>query len=528
MADKVKAESPTHINLVYFFIPLAEPLDLPDKFVQKFAEYPSDDDWKASIDEGKPIPRDEPTRIASLMFHQASTEDPDLSGLGSALDVAVKAFPGLSGEPRQPEGVRVRRTVVEAAVELLPFQGDEPDEASVSETFDRAIEYIRDVQRAYRIVCGRPVTLVTRERLPIFVPLAFRFRILPDTAPSWPEELTLFMTNTNLSRALPTDKREPIQEREQCEQLGRFVELLRSDRVFSRYPDFVREADTALRYQGEYRVAVVLAATAAEVLLDDLLMHMLWEEAYRPEAAAPVFERGLATRVRTQYHTRLGGSWDVQREGPVQQWGRKLAALRHRVVHAGYSPTEREAAEAREALFSLEGFLIRLITQQQPLKTYPRTAAMLLGEPGLKRRGLLSKRYTRLIQDSNEPLWVETFIRWRRVVAQCRANSSDERIEPEARRAKTLAVISPNGDTSWWLFDPEAYLVCAAHPPTLTDKVRADLDKLSDAAGANSSEPISVEFSSIAPDPAIPTEWIFPYRALPLFGVMVDKSDLTP
>ncbi|MBQ0896460.1 hypothetical protein KBX37_25780 [Micromonospora sp. U56] len=526
MVDNLKADAPTHLNLVYFFIPLAEPLGLPDKFVQRFAEYPSVDDWKASIDEGNPITRDEPTRIVSLMFHEASAEDPDLSGLGSALDVAVKAFPALPRGAGQPEGVRVQRTIVEAAVELLPFHGDEADEASVSEALDKAIECIRDIQRAYSIVCGRPVTTVTRERLPAFVPLAFRLRLRPDTTPSWPEELNLFMVNTNLSQAYPADNREAVQ-REQCEQLGRFVELLRSGRVFSRYPDFVREAETALRYQGEYRVAVVLAATAAEVLLDDLLMHMLWEEARRPEDAAPVFERGLATRVRTQYHTRLGGLWDAQRAGPVQQWTRKLAALRHRVVHAGYNPTGKEAAEAHEALLALEGFITALITQQQQLKAYPRTAAMLLGEPGLKRRGLLSKRYTKLIQDSNEPFWVETFLRWRRIVAQCRANSSDERIEPETRRAKTLAVISSNG-TRWWLFDPEAYLACAAHPPTLTDKVRAELDKLANTVATDLSGPISVEFSAILADPVIPTEWIFPYQALPLFGVMVDRSDLSP
>lgn len=82
------------INLVYFFITLAEPLPLPHHFVQKFYEYPAFDDFLIAMEADRRISLNAPKRLASLMFWQTTVPDYDLFGFGAAAEVAAKAFPG--------------------------------------------------------------------------------------------------------------------------------------------------------------------------------------------------------------------------------------------------------------------------------------------------------------------------------------------------------------------------------------------------------------------------------------------------
>lgn len=99
-----------------------------------------------------------------------------------------------------------------------------------------------------------------------------------------------------------------------------------------------------------------MVATAAEVFLDDLLLHMMWGEGVRPEDAASEFvdpRVGVIGRVKRSYHPRLGG-YRVDKPGPLHDWNEAIARVRHRVTHAGYAPSIAEAKRAVAALTSLE------------------------------------------------------------------------------------------------------------------------------------------------------------------------------
>ena len=60
------------------------------------------------------------------------------------------------------------------------------------------------------------------------------------------------------------------------------------------------DARAALEQDGDTRAAVLLFHSASEVLLDQALMLMQWEDGLTPERAATVFERSLSDRIRSQ------------------------------------------------------------------------------------------------------------------------------------------------------------------------------------------------------------------------------------
>lgn len=142
------------------------------------------------------------------------------------------------------------------------------------------------------------------------------------------------------------------------------ITRINSRSAFMDYVDLRREAEVALARDGHWRSAVLFAATAAEVLLDELLMHLLWERADRPEDAAHLFvdqRQGSIGRVRKEYHPLVGGDWSVKGEGPVATWVKQVAGLRHRVIHSGYEPTAGEADRATRALRDLELYVRDLL-----------------------------------------------------------------------------------------------------------------------------------------------------------------------
>lgn len=165
--------------------------------------------------------------------------------------------------------------------------------------------------------------------------------------------------------------------------------------AFTGYLEFVREADVALDLHGDYRSAVLFGATACEILLDDLLAHLLWEDKTRPEDAAPTFDSWLASRVRSQYHPRLYGKWSVETPGPLADWHQHVAGLRNRVMHAGYEPALDEARAARQAAAALETWVADRVAVRA--SAYPRTAIALCGPAGLRRRARWSKALDRLV-----------------------------------------------------------------------------------------------------------------------------------
>lgn len=397
----------------------------------------------------------------------------------------------------------------------------------LSGALSAAVDDIRDIQKAYHAVTRHPITLLTRERLPPFLPIIIRRLDAISQPDTWWQGL--IRVNDNL---WPLAGPETL-EKDQLRMVGGMRTRVAQHGAFSAYLDLHREAVSALHRQGDTRMSGILAAVAAETLLDELLLHLMWEEAGRPEDVATQWgETTLVNRVKREYSSRLGGQWDLRFPNAVTRWHREVAALRHRIVHGAYVPTPGQASLAITRVEELVEHLCDRLADKRHRQVYPRTALALAGESGLRRRNAYSALLTALQQDPQEPLWDETFARWRSTVNRLRRDRDAQPREAHAEQARLLAVRRPDGSVHWCLHDPDS---CLAAPVTvdLADvpekQKEGQIAVLDRVSRESPDDAVSID---VERDTSLPVElagpWREEYRLVPLVGVMVDRSDLDP
>lgn len=178
------------------------------------------------------------------------------------------------------------------------------------------------------------------------------------------------------------------------------------------------DLNNALYHTGNFRAVLMFAHSASEMLMDTALMAMLFDEGKTPQEAVAIFAKPLKTRMLTEYHDRLGGVWVPQGSSVVAVWLRDVLLIRHRVVHAGYSPHYEEARVAREAHFSLGQYLRDRLTVRA--KQYPFTAGMLVTAPGFARRGIRTKA----TEDATRAgtIRLKEFVAWRNDLIRLRVS----------------------------------------------------------------------------------------------------------
>ena len=527
-------------HFAYFFLPLPDPLGMPDKYVLE-------------MHESTPPERVDSKEVplisvgASLRFHHVDYPAAHSEELAALFDLAARAFPDpkdiLQSRPDPKESVREldsddeqsrMATVVEMVIaldyigtETANTEDDVNFDDQLTEAFDRGISHIRQFQRAYYLSQREPVRLVTRESLPPAIPFGIR-RLLDDDSNALPFEapLSIYLPNTNVPKTAA-----PTWGEENNERLSTAIAQQSDDGPFLAVMDLFRESEVALERDGAYRSAVLFTATACEVLFDELLAHMTWEEGKRPEETAKLFdERNTTARVKTLYHGRLGGSWKLDAEGPIRDWSEHVARLRHRVIHGGYEPTFEEARRAVRATSALTEHLGDLVAQR--VKKYPRTALVLPGEDGLARRGKWTKALNELRHSSAEVQWNSTFARWRLAMSRARKDSPLAKA-PSPTDADVHLVIRSDGSEQWVLSDPQAGL--AAVIANINDVVGLSAEQKESVKRLvesllrqpdRSDLSILVSGASTASIPA--GHWLPAYRLLPLSGVMVTGNDLDP
>lgn len=267
------------------------------------------------------------------------------------------------------------RTVVEA----VTFHS--VDNAAGLGPLDRCVEALLNFHRAYRMRATRPLALLTRQRL---FPLALGFSRAVDETEVAP--LGLIALNGRppelgglVSEIDPTPFDHVVELQRRLDQYDPLVRFLESQ----------TDAAYALHGQGSYRDAVIYFGIACEVLFDGLLGMLMWEEGVSVEAAAEVFSEPIVSRVKKQFHTRLRGTWKLDR-GEVGDWHQEVAAIRNRVVHSGYIPLMDEALAAEAAASALRDFTANRLAAT--CSRYPFTAVTFFGDrkqagaiPGLNR-----------------------------------------------------------------------------------------------------------------------------------------------
>ncbi len=168
------------------------------------------DEWSAREGHDDCGSRDDrgPILVASLKFWRATTTDDNPLGVATLFEVARRAFPKVQTPAERPQ-LSAERTVVEMAV---PLMTDETNPLTCA--FESGVDCLRTFQRAYHLTADKPpLTLASRERMPVAIPLALRDT---DEQDSWPSELRPFMLNTNIH----ADTRLPDLTASQLEVLG--------------------------------------------------------------------------------------------------------------------------------------------------------------------------------------------------------------------------------------------------------------------------------------------------------------------
>jgi hypothetical protein len=169
----------------------------------------------------------------------------------------------------------------------------------------------------------------------------------------------------------------------------------------------------ALLWDGDYSLTVILAAVAAEVLIDTVLLLLLWEESTPPIVAAELLSQNeaLTQRMKVLLVPRLRGQWNFK-AGPIRDWLLHTVQVRGKVVHSNYEPTRIEAAAALDAAANLQKFLFdKLVTQRN---VYPRSTLISVAQEGLARRGVWAGKIKRFfeVQGPAEPDWRQDFRTW--------------------------------------------------------------------------------------------------------------------
>jgi hypothetical protein len=221
----------------------------------------------------------------------------------------------------------------------------------------------------------------------------------------WLSGLAYFLLHPML-RVVPPP--EPLTEERQNRIEVTLVRLRKRDPL-EIYVERTVSRDNAFKL-GEYADAVVHQAIAVEVLLRAVAGMMLWERYTLDTARA---RRTLLKQpgwLMSEFFAReLGGDWDLQGSGPASRWRADVARLRNRVIHRGDRPSPEEAERAFGAAYELDRYVTNRLAAN--LHTYPRTAGLLLGRPGLERYGVY-ERIRSLVEDVSEPDWVAAHAAW--------------------------------------------------------------------------------------------------------------------
>jgi hypothetical protein len=502
VTEQVSAKDPT--TVVHWFIKLPDPVDLP-------------------VGRGWQSPPDAATdriQLVSIAGRQLDRPDTSVNDYDDARSAALVALPGTSPGSGASTPPTRPVTVVEMVAVFSP--GFEPGEPELSDAFDIGVEIIGKVLASYALVTKDPVRVPRRESLPPMIPMFVRHATSED--PGYPGDEGIFLVNLASTRSSIRPKVEDAD----WERAATFFSY--GDYEFAGYVATRLAGFRAMDRDGDYRGAVLAFATAAEMLLDDVLLHLLWHEAVRPEDAAQMFldpRSSPLSRSRAHLPSRLGGDWNQAGTGPFAAWHRDVASLRNRVVHGGYSPMRAEANACRTAATGIEQYIVERLATDAVRARYPLTIDAMIGRPGMQRRGIYSKGFQAKLGG-----WVGAappavlFKRWRTALNDERMRVLGENI-PDLASSDVLVVRRRGGATEWWAWDARAGFArrIADRLADLRPALRAGLtDHLADLDARPQDQDVSTKVEGLVG--GTPTgDWMLAHRRLPLAEAMFDGSD---
>lgn len=448
ISKRKKTETPASdtakLQSIDFFIPLPESIDIANGINFPLVEY---DDQ--AVQDTISFTRNDGVSLrfnSRIMFHQIP-----VSKSTNDTVAAFKAFDIFFGEVRDDElklpDDKVQVTVVQVS-RIVKKQ--KVSEELLSDSFDQAIESLRRYQKAYHFVTKHFLDLVTRQTTSSFIP--YSIEDIDEKGEFIGERESLqkgiFFTHQ------PSGAGEITRGIEEAE-LNAIAEVSSGtlDNLLDAFSNVRREAVQAHR-KGNALVSVLLLGIAAETLLDEVLLLLLWEEGASPLYARSIF-RDTDTdtafkRVESDlYASRLDGNWKTSVKGSVvRKWRYKILELRNKVAHTGYEPSQKEMKEAIEALTELLTYIIDLLCID--VTRYPIAASLLAGNDGMNKRGcqVTYVEYTKDLPWPSNPQRI--FGNWKYELERL---NKDKPFRGNYKKATLGLLMHANGEEIWVLLD---------------------------------------------------------------------------
>lgn len=436
----------TKLQTVDFFIPLPEPIDIQDGVNFPLVE----------IDDGEVIEairfkdKDGLSKRFSrrVMFCQVPSSSSEY-GIGEAFAVMSTYSGGQTPQADTLPAYDSKVTVVQVGciTARRPLTED-----MLSELFNDAVTSIRRFLKAYHIVTQHTMELVTRQNTAPCIPYSAediddKGQPIAGRASLQTGILLVHLPNagSDIETAISPQLLDDIA----------FTSSTYLDNTLDQFYNIRREAFLAYN-NGNSIVASLLLGVAAETVLDELLLMMLWEEGMLPEDVHELWRSDSSDttfkRVESDlYSSRLGGEWSSRVKGStIRKWRHKILELRNKVAHIGYEPTQEEMQEGFDTLIELVSFTADRLCEN--LKQYPICTDVIVGYPGMVKRGCREEfeEYTQDLVHPDNPQ--RTFGYWKFEVERFR---SDRPFMGSYKKSKPAFLVHASGEKMWLLLDDE-------------------------------------------------------------------------
>jgi hypothetical protein len=398
------------------FLPLRDPLPLPEgRYLLVGDELPelAGTPIFVEADDGElmAVPNSEghaPIEIRFWRLEEIAAEHP---GLQAAARACVAS--GLVAQRWDvPESAVTQKTV--QVVVQITFLVQKIGNTMHGPILEQGLDLVQRLQTTYNmIVGGAPAELLTQEQLPFLVPVV--------VSPGPPQPLR----PGNLQMFAPLPMATTV-ERFDFSALT-FTEMLSEDEArrivlgagsLPLQPalpvhQFRTDARVQLHRYGNYRQSIIASAAAAESLASTIYEMLIWEEGGSPATAADRFSRGegILKRTKREMSSRLGGTWDEKRPGPVSDWSTNILKVRNAIVHLGHPATRIESIRALESLNAFVALFADRFATPAVLRKFPKTAILSVPRASFESRFAWSEAIQSL-SDQNYGEWWYSFREW--------------------------------------------------------------------------------------------------------------------
>lgn len=453
------------LQTIDFFIPLPESIDIQDGINFPLVEIDDGEitdaiHFKDSDGVSKRFSR-------RIMFCQVSSpvSEPGISEAFAVMNTYCEnQTPQADGTSVSPPLSDGKITVVQVGC----ITARKPlSEEMLSDLFNDAIASIRRFLKAYHIVTQHTVELATRQNTVPFIP--YSAEDIDDKGQSINERASL---QTGMLIVHPPKTGSTVETSISTELLNdiAFTSSTYLDNTLDQFYNIRREAFIAYN-KGNSIVASLLLGVAAETMLDELLLMLLWEEGVLPKDAYDLLkdETSDTTFKRIEsdlYSERLGGEWSSLKKGTVvRKWRYKILELRNKIAHIGYEPTQEEMQEGFETLIELVSFTADRLCEN--FKRYPICTDVIVGYPGMVKRGC-REEFEEFVKDLVYPDNPQrTFGYWKFEVERFR---QEKPFMGSYKKSKPAYFIHASGEEMWLLLDDENRLVQRIPDQTVSSK----------------------------------------------------------